>query len=110
MSERVKPISPADIQRAKGDSIPDGVIEAFNELIIKGWDGRQSIVVQSEVETLIRKKTGYTGAQIHENNWLEVEDIYRKAGWKVEYESPAYNEDFPATFTFTKKSVNPRSR
>ena len=35
--------------------------------------------------------------------WLDVEGIYRKAGWDVEYDSPGYCEDYPATFKFRKK-------
>jgi hypothetical protein len=31
---------------------------------------------------------------------LDIEDTYREAGWKVEYDKPAYCENYPANFTF----------
>ena len=41
-----------------------------------------------------------TRATIFDNNWLDIEPTYRKAGWKVIYDGPAYCENYPATFTF----------
>jgi hypothetical protein len=99
----VKPITPKEVSKGKLDSFPDKVIEAFNELIAKHWDGRESHFKQDEVVALIRRKMDMSSSQIFENNWLDVEDTYRKAGWTVEYDSPAYCEDYPATFKFTKK-------
>lgn len=31
---------------------------------------------------------------------LDVEDVYRAAGWEVTYDKPGYNETYDATFTF----------
>ena len=41
-----------------------------------------------------------TRSTLFDNNWLDIEPIYRRAGWVVEYDKPAYCEDYPATFTF----------
>ncbi len=41
-------------------------------------------------------------AVVFAKGWLEVEDIYRKAGWKVKYDKPAYSENYPATFKFER--------
>lgn len=34
------------------------------------------------------------------NKWLDIEDIYREQGWRVDYDKPAYNENYQASFTF----------
>jgi hypothetical protein len=35
-----------------------------------------------------------------DKHWLDFESIFRKAGWKVKYTKPGYNESFPAYWTF----------
>ncbi len=39
------------------------------------------------------------------NHWLDVETHYQAAGWKVAYDKPAYNENYPACFTFRPREV-----
>jgi len=42
-------------------------------------------------------------ANIFDNHWLDVEPIFEDCGWKVEYDKPGFNENYPATFKFTPK-------
>ena len=103
-----KPITPEDVADKKLEAMPEAVIEAFNELIVKGWDGRCATVVQDEVINRIIGKMqpdnpSQLRTKIFANHWLDVEDIYRKSGWKVEYDEPGFNESYPATFEFSKK-------
>ena len=99
----VKPIKPTEVVKAKQTVFPDEVIEAFNELIVKDFRNGSAIVKQDEVTALICSKMNIHSQEVCDNHWLDVEDVFRKAGWRVEYDSPAYNESYPATFTFTKK-------
>ena len=100
----VKPITPGEVTQKKAESLPPEVLEAFNELIAENWDGRESTFKLSEAVARIRKKvTVPKGESPGDKGWLDIEDIYRKAGWKVEYDQPAYNETYPATYTFSKK-------
>jgi serine/threonine protein kinase len=93
------PLKPQEAVHAKSQSIPPQVFEAFNEMITKHLSGGYSSFKQEDVVTLMTAK-GLKSKEIYENHWLDVEDIYRKQGWKVTYDSPAYNESYPATFTF----------
>ncbi len=43
-----------------------------------------------------------TSTTVCDNHWLDVEDVYREAGWVVEYDKPGYCESYEATFTFKK--------
>ena len=104
MAGPIKPDEVADHKRKV--VIPEKVFEAFNELIAKHWNGRTARFAQDEVVELILKKYArsktVTRSSIFDNHWLDVEPVYREAGWKVVYDSPAYNETYASTFQFTK--------
>ena len=34
---------------------------------------------------------------------MDFEALYRESGWKVSYDSPAYDENYDAYFTFEPK-------
>ena len=108
MGEKVKPLSPDEVLGKKQVSIPDEMLEAVNELIVKKWHGNEATFRQDDLVALYLAKIGENDIQksrdkLYENHWLDFEDIYRKAGWSVDYDKPAYNESYPATFTFKKK-------
>lgn len=110
-----QPIRPEDIPQTKKDQIPPPeVIEAFNDLIIQDLiiarrNGqatvRQAIVRQDEVIKLIIakivKRVCWTPNEIRhrcgDEGWLNIEEIFRAAGWEVTYDNN------PATFTFRTK-------
>lgn len=101
----ITPITPDQVAEEKRTIIPDEVIAAFNELIAKNYrsgDG-SAAVKQKDVVFLAIEKTGHTRPAF-DLDWLEVEDIYRGAGWNVEYDRPGYNETYDAVFIFTKKN------
>lgn len=106
MKERnVKPISPNEIGKAKASRISDDVIEAFNELIAKHWNGKSATIKQDEVIQLILKKRANMGKEsnrrdIFENKELDIEDLFRAEGWQVEYDKPGFNESYEASWTF----------
>lgn len=98
-----KPITPGEITPAKAASLPDNVIDVFNELIAAAWNGHHAIVKQKDAAREIASRMEVPVDHVYQRGWLDVEDIYRKAGWKVEYDKPAYCETYDATFTFKKK-------
>jgi hypothetical protein len=96
----VKPIRPDEVAEEKLNTLPESVIEVFNDLIAENWDGKSSHVLQRDVVDRIKRKME---TNHFKTSWLDVEDIYRRAGWDVEYDKPGYNESYDASFTFTKK-------
>jgi hypothetical protein len=99
----VNPITPEEAHEKKASTIPDFVIEAFNELIAENFNGKSSTVGQSDVIDRITTKNSIERHVIFRNNWLDVESVYEQSGWSVVYDKPGYNETYEATFTFTKK-------
>ena len=98
----IKPITPTEVASAKSSKIPDEVIKAFNDLIVTEWDGHSAVIHQDEICTLVAERLKVKRQTVFANKWLDVEDIFRQAGWKVEYDKPGYNETYEATFTFSK--------
>ncbi len=96
------PIKPGDVAFGKEESFPDAVWDSFNELITQKFVRGSAIIKQDDVVALMVKK-GLDRSQIFDQGWLNVESAYESAGWSVEYDKPAYNETYSATFKFRKK-------
>ena len=88
-------ITPEEILKAKAENIPNQVIESFNKLIIRYWDGSKSIVLKDDAVNEIL--THYSENQhkdikdlMYKEHWLDIEPLYILAGWKVNY----YKSDY----------------
>lgn len=101
----MKAITPQEAAGKKSSSIPAVVIETFNEFIGASISNGSVTISQDAVITALVKK-GLKRREIFDKGWLDIEQIYEKAGWIVDYDKPAYNETYPATFTFTSKRVS----
>lgn len=97
-----QPIRPEDMAEAKIGHIPGAVIEAFNKLIALKFSGGSATVRQEEVIAEIVGTTEISRGEIFDKCYLNVEEIFRQAGWKVSYTKPDYTESFPAYFEFRK--------
>lgn len=97
-----EPIKPEDIVNLKEKVIPDAVFAVFNALIVENWNGYNATFRQKVAAELIATKLDTTISELYDKHYLDVEDIYRKAGWIVKYDKPAYCESYPATFSFSK--------
>jgi hypothetical protein len=96
----VKPITPREVVIKKEQSLPNEVIDVFNELIAENFNGRCSIVMQDDAAKRIALKMNVSVDHLYKNRLLDVETVFRKAGWKVEYNNP-FNESYKAFFIFT---------
>lgn len=106
----VKPITPQEAHEKFCETqIPDFVIEVINDLISResSQPNRSVDIKQNEIIEKIIKHPDFpkdTSRQdIFDKYWLNFETIYEKAGWKVKYDKPGYNETYDAFYTFTPK-------
>jgi hypothetical protein len=98
----IGPIHASEIDTIRESLIPALVFEVFNKLIAKNFSGSRAIVRQDDVMELLTAG-GLNRQEIYDNHWLDVEDSYRKVGWKVTYDKPDYTESaFEPYFTFQK--------
>lgn len=100
------PITPDEVAAKKIEIIPDFVIRAFNYLIAKHFShGRARISQDSAIEQIMAEtpqdKPIPTRADIiMRHKYLNVEEVYRAAGWKVQYVKPDHTESFDPYFIF----------
>jgi hypothetical protein len=104
-TKSVKPITP---EQAKGNIknvIPEAIIRAVNECISEKFRNNGSFTILQEdiVAKAIKFDERLTSHIIYEKKYLDFEALYREAGWKVEYDKPAYNESYEPYFTFEPK-------
>lgn len=95
----VKPIRPDEVRK----TVPAHVIEAFNDLITRQWDGDEAVIYQDDAVSEIVKRMCIQRTEVFEMGYLNVEPIYRAAGWDVTYDKPGYSESGRAYFTFRKR-------
>lgn len=98
-----KPIRPDEVTSLKAQTLPDEVFDVFNAAIAKHWDGRSATFTQDEVVAALAEKLSTSREDLYARKLLDVEDVYRAAGWSVEYNRPGYNETYRATFTFSRR-------
>jgi hypothetical protein len=109
-------ITPEQASQEKNKLFPDFVIAAFDALIAKNFDGKKSCFLQSDVvKEVLNRWPIDTSVRIRERSnliferrYLDVEEIYQRVGWKVEYDKPGYNENYEAKFTFIKRKIKSR--
>lgn len=114
-SGKVKPITVSEAERRSAEAIPDIVIEGFNTLIGRKYDriSKSAKITLAEaldyISAAMAAEFGIAGATISEyrrslldNHWMDVEDIFRAAGWQVHFDKPAYNESYESYYEFSK--------
>jgi hypothetical protein len=103
------PITPAEVKFGIRERIPDDVIDVFNALISANWtdSGNGAFVKQEDVLAALVHR-GYVREFIFRRHLLDVEDIYRSAGWHVYYDKPVYNEPGDAGYIFKAGTLQPR--
>lgn len=98
------PIKPSEVQGQKDATLPSEVYDVFNALIVKAWDGREAVVLQKDAVARLKDVMKVSRQHVFDSDWLDVEEAYRKAGWKVKYDKPvAWGGDtYEAYYSFKK--------
>lgn len=99
-------ITPKEAFERTKVEIPDKVIEVWNALIVKNHSRTRngySTILQKEASKAISEAMNVSLDEVFENHWLDIEEVYRDAGWAVTYDRPGYNETYEAKFEFRVK-------
>ena len=105
------PISPTEAGAVSVTQIPEEIFEAINELLIEGTgpSGKEVTIKQKTILEryrlicLRKDKDPVPKDVIFEKKYLDIENLYEKAGWKVEYDKPGWNETYDPFFKFKPK-------
>lgn len=80
----ITPVTPTDCFALKQSlEVPPLIIEVINGLIAINFEGDHSTVFVKEIiDEVCKRDPSLTEDEIYENNYLDVEDLYVKYGWK----------------------------
>jgi hypothetical protein len=99
----VEPIRPEDVAATKKAILPPEVITCWNNMIALKYSDGEARIELRDIIASITKAMNTTSKRVLDEDWLEVEDIYRAAGWKVVYDRPGYDENYEPFFIFSKR-------
>jgi hypothetical protein len=103
--KKIKPITPDEIMGELENIIPQSIILAVNELLTEKYRGTGDVSIKQKdiIERAILIDETLTSNIIFEKKYMDFEELYKKSGWSVSYDKPAYNENYDAYFIFNKK-------
>lgn len=94
------PIRPEEVvQLIKAAHIPPVVIEVFNKQIREMFKDDQAEVFVIEVINELGERD-FDTRKLLSRHWFGIVDLFRNAGWVVEYDWPSHNEPYPARYVF----------
>jgi hypothetical protein len=107
----MKPITPKEAKASKHSSIPDEIIQATNELIVEHLelDGSATVLQKDITSRALSKfkkansESKITSQMMFDKKWMDIEPVFRAAGWRVTYDKPGFNEEYEASFCFERK-------
>ena len=91
-----KVYSPEDVLKKRVETIPDYVIDAFNDLLTENYHEDETIIEQEDVICKILEYSTddeLTRKTIFKKHYLDIENLYRNNGWEVEYRMLNMNRD-----------------
>jgi hypothetical protein len=106
-------IKPNEVMPSVAARIPEYVIEAFNELIRAKFTGYSATVTLEDAKQAVARAIVQNNPEVpyqsidsarkfaDENRYLEVETIFRDAGWKVEYNHQSYGDSYASHYVFS---------
>lgn len=107
----MKVYTPEDVMNKRNEMIPDFVIAAFNDLLSENYVSEEIVTVIKQDDVISRilqysKDDELTRETIFKKRWLDIEILYERNGWKVDYKKPAFDERFDPYFIFKPKKKN----
>lgn len=106
----VLPISPEDVKKNYNPDIPDFLIKAVNKLIQQRFNEASlncksiTLYFKEVKELMVGAISNYNdeyGACItYKNHYLDIENVYHRAGWQITVDKPGYNESYEGRWIF----------
>lgn len=105
-------IKPNEVLAKVAHAIPDYVIEVFNDLIKKSFNGYSATVKLEDAKVAVTQAIVRNNPEIphmdhslarqfmEERRYMDVEPVFRDAGWKVEFNKKCIGDNFDSHFVF----------
>lgn len=98
----VKALSPDEVKPIQTSNIPDAVVQVFNELLVKHWDGTTAQIMQDDVLEKLLVEHNIERHDAFAKRWLDIEPIFAEQGWLVKYVKGPYYDTSPRYFHFER--------
>lgn len=106
----MKPITPAQAKNQRRAGIPDFVFDVVNTLLVENLNSTctGALLLQKDIAKAIREHPEYQTydeprPDIYKQGWMDFEEHYKQAGWKVDYDRPGYNENYEPKYIFSSR-------
>jgi hypothetical protein len=101
----IEPITPQELNESLGEIFPVAVITSFNNLLKEKYRGDNSIIIKVDeaVNRILSLDDSLTRNILFEKKYLDIENLYRKFGWSVTFNSPDRDENFDSYYVFSVK-------
>ena len=100
---QVKVLGPDEMIKHWEQALPDAVVETFNELLAKKFNGTSAMVTEKELLSSLLEK-GMQAKVVNEQRWLsQTKELYQTRGWKIYFKSPGWDDNFDSYFHFSIK-------
>lgn len=103
-SDLIVPLTPEVAMQSHYKNVPGKVIECWNKCIQENLQVRgkkvSSRFLLEELSDKIKQEMECSHDEAQKKGWFDLEDVFRKQGWKVSYDQPGYNESYKAHYEF----------
>ena len=105
-------IKPNEVLPAVANAIPEFVIEVFNGLIKKNFNGYSADVKLEDAKLAVIEAIKHNNPEhanlgdrelrdfLMERRYMDVEPVFQAAGWKVEFNKQCIGDNFASHYVF----------
>jgi len=99
----MKAITPNEVLENRERYIHPDIIKVVNEILSQRFIRNSvcKITVKEIWEKFHILNPEFDKKLLFKEKHMDFEDVYRKSGWVVQYDGPAYNETYDAFFKFS---------
>jgi hypothetical protein len=97
----VQVIAPEEMVKAWQQALPDEVVETFNEMLMKQFNGKTASIPEQVLLFELEKKN-VSSRTVLEQRWLtQTMELYKERGWKVVYKDYGGSDEYVMCFDFS---------
>lgn len=101
----MNPITPKELAKKVGCHIPKDIIKAFNNYLEENSELDDNVVTcRIELDAIVKyitKCTNFSSNDLYDKNYLDVEPVFRRAGWEVTFHKSPYYDTSPSFYVFS---------
>lgn len=103
-------LKPKEVAPSIASCIPEYVVEVYNDLIRKNFNGHSAQVKLEDAKQAVSRAVVQQNPEFElsvarsfaeENRYWDIEPIFEDAGWKVEFNKKCIGDNFDSHYVFS---------